>query len=52
MFRSLRSSFVAALVILSAPSFAAAQGTRGVITGVVKDSSGGVLPGHLGQGRQ
>jgi iron complex outermembrane receptor protein len=45
MFRSFRSSFIAALVALFAPSFVAAQGSTGVIAGVVKDSSGGVLPG-------
>jgi iron complex outermembrane receptor protein len=45
MVRSFRSSFLAALFALTAPSFVAAQGSTGVIAGIVKDSSGGVLPG-------
>jgi iron complex outermembrane receptor protein len=42
MFRSLLA--VAAL-LLAAPVFVFAQSPTGVITGIVKDSSGGVLPG-------
>jgi iron complex outermembrane receptor protein len=42
--RSFRTSFIAA-VVLFASSFVAAQGSTGAIAGVVKDSSGGVLPG-------
>jgi iron complex outermembrane receptor protein len=45
MFRSFHSSFIAVLFALMAPSFVAAQGSTGLIAGVVKDSSGGVLPG-------
>jgi iron complex outermembrane receptor protein len=43
MFRSFRS-FVVVLLVLSAPS-TFAQSNTGFIAGVVKDSSGGVLPG-------
>src|SRR5690242_18775738 len=41
MFRS----FAAAALILIAPAFVSAQVNTGTISGVVKDSSGGVLPG-------
>jgi len=41
MFRS----FIAAALILIAPAFVFAQVNTGTISGVVKDSSGGVLPG-------
>src|SRR5207248_8188400 len=44
MFRSTRSSF-AALIILFSPSLLLAQSGSGVISGIVRDSSGGVLPG-------
>ncbi|HXD72369.1 MAG TPA: TonB-dependent receptor, partial [Vicinamibacterales bacterium] len=44
MVRVARFSFLIAL-ILSVPSFAAAQLNTGTITGIVKDSQGGVLPG-------
>lgn len=41
-----RASLVAAaLAVLALPGIAAAQMTRGTITGTVTDSSGGVLPG-------
>ena len=44
MFRSFRSFAVAAF-LLGVPAFALAQANSGTIAGVVKDSSGGVLPG-------
>ena len=44
MFRVVRSSFLAALILFT-PSLLLAQINTGTIAGVVKDSSGGVLPG-------
>jgi iron complex outermembrane receptor protein len=41
MFRS----FVAAALLLAIPAIVSAQGSTGFVAGVVKDSSGGVLPG-------
>ncbi len=38
-------SFIAAAAIVLAPAFVLAQANTGAIAGVVKDSSGGVLPG-------
>jgi len=45
MFRLFRSSFAAVFMIAAASSLLFAQNATGVISGVVKDSSGGVLPG-------
>jgi len=45
MFRAFRSLFLAALIVVAAPSLLLAQTNTGTIAGVVKDSSGGVLPG-------
>ena len=45
MFRAFRSFFVAALIVVVASSLLLAQTNSGAIAGVVKDSSGGVLPG-------
>jgi iron complex outermembrane receptor protein len=45
MFRPFRSLFFVALIIPSSSSLLVAQSNTGTISGVVKDSSGGVLPG-------
>ena len=45
MFRVFRSSIGAALLALSVSTVLFAQPNTGTIAGVVKDSSGGVLPG-------
>src|SRR5690349_8791672 len=44
-FKFIRIAFVAVLVVFTVRHVGAAQGLAGTVTGVVKDSSGGVLPG-------